>query len=50
LQFLPPIVKRGASTKREVISGTGVDDLYSYYNKEMLTLKDDMKNLQIENN
>lgn len=43
------ISKRGSS-QRKVVSGKGVDDLYSYYNKEMLQLRDDMKNLQTENN
>jgi len=33
--FLPMISKRGSS-QRQVVSGKGVDDLYSYYNKEML--------------
>lgn len=42
--FLPQITKRGAS-QRQVVSGKGVDDLYSYYNKEMLALRDEMKNL-----
>ena len=46
--FLPDISK--PTFPRNVISGTGIDELYTKNNNELLKLMDENKNLHTENN